>query len=452
MYPNVNEYTVFAEDSWRVSRKLTLNYGIRYDYFDYAQPSVMNPNPTLAAWKLKTNRIHLDPTDVSPRFGFAYSPSEDGKTVFRGGYGIFYGVTPSIFTGTAFTQNGINVQTFTYNGSSVPVTYPNLLPGIPPANRTPSLFVFSSDFKNPQTQQWNLNLEHQFGNNYSLTVGYLGIKGSHLPRTRDINLFPASPVSYPLQGGGVFTFDRFSSVRPNTSFGRIWLADSGADSSYNAAFVQLTKRFSKSFQVQTSYTWSHAIDDNPDATAVVVGTDDSKIVQNNLQPNLDRGNANADIRHRFTFSGTWDLNYVPKSSNLFLRAALNGWQIATLAQIQSGRPYTSTIGQNPDLNNDTNLRDDRTPGQGRNALRGPNFMTDDIRISRFFPLGTERLRLQLIGEAFNVTNRVNFISLRTTQYNFTGSLFIPQSTFLTPAPGSAAGDPRILQLAAKLFF
>lgn len=452
VYPNVNEYAVFAQDSWRATRKLTLNYGVRYDYFDYAQPGVANPDPILASWNLRTDRIHLDPTDISPRFGFAYSPTEDGKTVLRGGYGIFYAVTPSIFTGTAFTQNGINVQTFTYNGTAIPVTYPNLLTSIPSTNRTPSLFVFSHDFKNAQTQQWNLNLEHQFGNNYSVTIGYLGLKGSHLPRTRDVNLFPASSVFFPIATGGTFTFDRFPKLRPDPSFGRIWLADSGADSSYNAAFVQLAKRLSHDFLLQASYTWSHAIDDDPDATAVVVGADDAKIVQNDLQPNLDRGNANADIRQRFTFSGVWDINYVPRSGNIFLRAVLNGWQIATLAQIQSGRPYTSTIGLNPDLNNDGNLRNDRTPGQGRNAWRGPNFMTDDVRLSRYFPLGSERLRLQIMGEAFNVTNSVNFVSLRTTQYNFSGKAFLPLPTFLTAAPGSATGDPRILQLAAKIFF
>ncbi len=75
-----------------------------------------------------------------------------------------------------------------------------------------------------------------------------------------------------------------------------------------------------------------------------------------------------------------------------------------------------------------------------------------MRLSRFFPLGSERVRLQIIGEAFNVTNRTNFISLRTTQYNFVGNSFVPVSNFLTPAVGSAAGDPRILQLAAKIVF
>jgi hypothetical protein len=451
--PNVNEYAFFVEDSWRVTSNLTLNYGLRYDLFDYAQPPVLNPNSGLYAAGLATDRIHIDKTDYSPRFGFAWSPVSNGRTVLRGGYGIFYAVTPSIFTGTAFTQNGIQVQTFTYTGfNSIPVTYPNLLPAIPATNRTPSLFVFARDFRNAQTQQWNFNVEHQIGNNYSITLGYLGVKGSHLPRARDINLFPALPVSYPVLGGGLLTFTRHPNGRPNPAFQRIMLADSGADSIYHGGFVQLTKRFSRDFLVQTSYTWSHAIDDNPDATQVVVGTDDAKSVQDSLLPNLDRGNANADIRSRFVFSGVWNWNFVPNGANPILRYALNGWQLSTIATLQTGRPYTSTVGQVPDLNNDGNTRNDRTPGQGRNALRGPNFLGDDVRLSRFFPLGNERIRLQLIGEAFNITNRVNFVNLRTTQYNFTGTAFVPLSNFFTPFVGSAAGDPRILQLAAKIVF
>ena len=333
------------------------------------------------------------------------------------------------------------------------MTYPNVLAAIPTLSITPSLFVFAPDFRNAQTQQWNFNVEHQLGNNYSITLGYLGVKGTHLSRARDINLFPTVPVTQPIQGGGALTFYRHPAGRPNAAFARIMYADSGADSVYHAGFVQLTKRFSRDFQVQTSYTWSHAIDDNPDATQVVVGTDDAKSVQDSLLPNLDRGNGNSDIRQRFVFSALWNLNFVPHDANPILRAALNGWQVSTIANLQSGRPYTSTIGgASPDLNNDGNLRNDRTPGEARNALRGPNFLTDDVRVSRFFPLGTERVRLQLIGEAFNITNRVNIVSLRTTLYNYSGTSFSPVSNFFTPALGSAAGDPRILQLAAKISF
>jgi hypothetical protein len=430
-----------------------LNYGLRYDYFSYAQPPVLNSDPTLVGANLHTNRINRDNTDIGPRIGLAFNPSADGKTVVRAGYGIFYAVTPSIFTGTAFTQNGIQVQSFSYSGAAIPVTYPTLLPGIPTTSRTPSLFVFASDFKNPQVQQWNFQVERQVAGNLALTAGYLGTKGSHLPRTRDINLYPGVATTASIVGGGSFTYYRHPSVRPNLNYGRIWLADSGADSSYNAAFIQVSKRFSHSLQIQTSYTWSHSIDDAPDATAVVFGTDDAKLVQNNLLPNLDRGSSNADIRQRFIFSGVWNSEIVSKNGSAVLRAIVNGWNISPLATLQSGRPYNSTIGgSTADLNNDGNLRDDRTPGEGRNALRGPNFLTADVRISRYFPLKGERVKLQLIGEAFNSTNRANFISLRTTKYNFNGTAFTPLTTQLTPAPGSATGDPRILQLAAKIVF
>ncbi len=452
--PNVNEYAFFAQDSWRVNSHLTLNYGLRYDLFDYAQPPVANPNAQLLSGGISTSRIHVDRTDYSPRFGFAWSPGESNRTAIRGGYGIFYAVTPSIFTGTAHTQNGIQVQTYTFSGSAnIPVTYPSVLAGIPAANRTASLFVFAPDFRNGRTQQWNFNVEQQLGHNYAVTLGYLGVKGLHLPRSRDINLFPSLAVTAPVLGGGALTYYRHPAGRPNPAFARIMYADSGADSTYHAAFVQLTKRFARGFQVQASYTWAHAIDDNPDATQVVIGADDAKSVQDTLLPNLDRGNGNSDIRQRFVFSALWNLNFVPQSGNLFLRAVLNGWQVSTIANLQSGRPYTSSIGGGvPDLNNDGNSRNDRTPGEARNALRGPNQLTDDVRVSRFFPLGTERVRLQLIGEAFNITNRANFVNLRTTKYNYSGSAFSPVSNFFTPALGSAAGDPRILQLAAKILF
>jgi outer membrane receptor protein involved in Fe transport len=463
--PNVDQYAFFLQDSWRVTPNLTLNYGVRYDLFNYAQPPVLNSDPALTSANLFTNRINIDKTNVAPRFGFAWSPSADSRTVLRGGYGIFYGVTPSIFTGTAFTQNGIQVQTYTFTGAAaIPVTYPNVLSAIPSTNRTPSLFVFANDFKTANSQQWNFNFEHQFGNSYSVTVGYLGVKGSHLSRARDINLFPSVPVTVPVTTGGTLTYLQHPALRPNPRFARIMLADSGADSTYHAGFVQLTKRFSQSFLLQTSYTWAHAIDDNPDATQVVVGSDDAKSVQDTLRPNLDRGNANADIRSRFVFSGVWDWNFVPAGSNRVLRYAVNGWQLSTIANLQSGRPFNSTIGgANPDLNLDGNLRNDRTPGEARNAIRGPVFLNDDVRLSRFFPLGSERVRLQIIAEAFNITNRVNIVNIRTTQYNFSNATvipglsgtrpgFTPVTNFLTPALGSAAADPRILQLAAKIVF
>ena len=125
--PNVNEYAFYAQDSWRVSEQLTLNYGIRYDFFDLAHPKVKNPDPGLAAANLDTSLIPIDKNNVGGRFGFAYRLTQNGNTVLRGGFGNYYGRTPSILTGTAFTQNGIQVQTYTLT-ANLPA-YPNILSG-----------------------------------------------------------------------------------------------------------------------------------------------------------------------------------------------------------------------------------------------------------------------------------------------------------------------------------
>jgi outer membrane receptor protein involved in Fe transport len=447
--PNANEYAGFLQDSWHASRRFTLNYGLRYDFFEYAEPAVFNPDPQLAAININTARINRDYNNVAPRIGIAYALNDKGTSVIRAGYGTFYGRTPSIFTGTAFTQNGIQVQGFSFSSAAgpIPTAYPNLLPSIPNVNRTPDIFVFAHDYVQPLTHQWSFNLEHQLGSSVSITLGYLGVRGEHLSRSRDINLYPEIAMPGTLSTGGAITYYQHPRVRPVGDFGRITLAESGANSIYHGAFIQVTKRMSNNFQVQVSYTWSKVIDDAPDQTAVVVGADDTKIVQDTLNPGADRAVGNANVPHRFVFSGIWDLNYVPASANGFIRAVLGGWELGTIAQIQSGRPFSPFV--NVDLNQDGNSSNDRAPGAGRNSIRGPNFLTDDVRLTKRIPLFGERVYMQLIGEAFNITNRANYSLLRTTQYNFAGGTFSPTPGYLTP---TATYDPRILQLAAKIRF
>jgi hypothetical protein len=444
--PNVNEYAFYVQDSWRVSEQLTLNFGLRYDLFDLANPQVKNPDPGLAAANLDTSYIPRDSNNIGGRFGFAYRLDKTGNTVVRGGIGNYYARTPSILTGTAFTQNGIQVQTYTLT-TNVP-SYPNVLTGPPALNRTPDIYVFAKDYVQPLTWQWSLNLERQLGRDYTVTLGYLGVRGEHLSRTRDINLLPEVATLGSFADGTPVTYYRHPS-RMNPAFGRISLFDSGADSVYHGGFVQLTKRFSQSFQVQTSYTFSKVIDSRPDFTSVVVGTDDSKNAQDTLSPNQERGRGNADITHRFVFSGVWDINYGKSLSNPVARNLLSGYQFSVIANVQSGRPLTASVGGDP--NNDTNTSTDRPPYVGRNTYTGPNFATADIRVTRDIPLYKERASLRLMFEAFNVTNRANYNSITTAQYNFnaTTRVFTPNATFLTP---TTTYDPRILQLAAKIRF
>jgi len=452
--PNTNEYAFYAQDTWRVNDALTLNYGVRYDLFLYDNPPVKNPDPGLAALGLDTSRINLDANNVAARFGFAYKLSQRGDTVLRGGYGTYYGRTPTILTGTAFTQNGIQVQTYTLS-SNFPA-YPSILAAPPALNRTPDIYVFARDYVQPVTHQWSLNLERQLGSDYVVTIGYLGVRGEHLTRTRDINLYPEVPLQGTLADGTPVTFLRHPGTAANANtplridpnFGRISVFDSGADSIYHAGFIQLSKRLSRNFQVLTSYTLAHAIDDRPDFTSVVVGTDDSKNAQDTTYPNLERGRANADIRHRFVFSGIWDIDYASRLQNQAMRALLRGYQLSTIANVQSGRPYTITAGGDP--NNDLNTGTDRPPYVGRNTLQGPNFETVDIRFTRDIRF-RERATLKLMFEAFNLTNRANFSSITTSQYNFSPAtrVFTPNSSYLAR---TATYDPRILQLAAKITF
>lgn len=453
--PNISEYAFFLQDAWRASDRLTLNYGIRYDLMNTADPPVANPNELLRNAGYRTDVMPLDKNNWGPRFGLAYRVTKDERMVIRGGYGVFYGRTPAILTGTVHSQNGIQVQNYSFT-TNIPVTYPGILSAPPAVNRTPNIFVFERNYEQPSTQQWSAQTEMRLAADYSLTVGYLGVRGYHLTRSRDINLFPGANTTAQVSGsGGTLQFLRFPATRPNSSFGRITLVESGADSKYHGVFVQLSKRFSHNYTVQTSYTASKVTDTAPEATAVLPGNagDDSKIAQNSLQPNLDKGLGDADTRHRFVASATWDISYA-NAKSLPVRYLLGFWQVSTIIQAQSGRVYSSRV--NLDLNNDGNFSSDRAPGADRNTLRLPAFATADLRISKDFPIRSERVRAKFIAEAFNVTNRTNVTGRNATQFNLTlpsaanpNFVAAPNAVF---GAQTSAGDPRIFQLALKFVF
>ncbi len=454
--PNVLETALFIQDSWRATQKLTLNYGIRYDIFKYAQPPVENPDPGLLATNVRTNVVNVDYGNVAPRFGFAYKPFASDRVVLRGGYGIFTARTPAILIGTAFSQNGIQVRNYTLTPTSpfFP-TYPNILASVPAVGLSPNLFVMQPNFQSPRTHQYSFNLEVAATKDISVVLGYLGVRGTHLARTRDTNLYPEVANQGTFANGTPVTFYRHPGIsgtpsRPNAAFGRISVFDSGGDSTYNGGFIQVVKRYRNNFQFLTSYTYSKVIDTAPDGTAVTVGGgDDGKEVQDTLQPNNDRGPGSADIRHRFVFSAVWDINYWNSNSNAFVKYILGGWQLSTIAQVQSGRVFSRLVSGDP--NSDQNTSNDRVPTIGRNTITGPAFETVDLRISRDIPLYRERVRLRLLGEAFNLTNRANFNGLQNTQYSFSSAtnVFTPRTDFLRP---TSTFDPRILQLAVKLIF
>lgn len=450
--PNANEYAFFAQDQWRATDRLTLNYGVRYDLFKYAAGSIRNPDAGLTALGLFNDRINVDKNNFSPRLGFAYRLTNWGA--MRGGVGRYIGRTSSILTGTSHTNNGLQIFQFTLQaGAQGFPTFPNLLSSIPTGvTFRPNVFVMAPDYQQPETWQWSYNLEFQVAPDTSVTLGYLGVRGLRLARSRDINVAPAQQLvgtATNLDGTQTaISYARRPAIRPNLNFGRITLAESAANSIYHGGFVQVQKRYSRNVQFLASYTWSKVIDDNPSPVAVVPDTgDDAAIVQDTLNAGGDRGVGDANVPHRFVGSVVWDIAYA-NSLNPLARAVLGDWQLSFITDVASGLPYSIRVGQ--DVNNDGNPRNDRAPGYGRNTQRLPTFASLDTRASKYIPLGLERARLQLIGEAFNLINRTNITGVQTGLYNFNATgqgTFTRAGNFLF---ASSSAAPRTIQLALRL--
>ena len=474
--PNMLQTAAFFQDDWRVSTHLTLNLGLRYDIQTYKQPSVSNPAALAAG--INTARIHTDSNNFGPRIGFAYSPGSSNKSAIRGGWGIFYGNTPSILIGTAHSNNGINVQTLTFAPGTM-ASYPNNMCGTPTAAPAcapptggaaslPTIYEFVSNYHEPMVQQYNLQYERQLTDTMSFTVGYLGVRGTHLTRTRDINLNPPTPASISLAGSPstVFNYLAYPTARPITTFNRVFQFEDTAHSGYNGLIATVNKRFGTAFQFGASYTWSHAIDDAPDATAVVPGTDDGKMVYSPLNPRGDFASSINDVRHRLVVNWTFDSTPFVADMSTAGKTLLGHWQVGGILTAQSGQPYSAFL--NTDLNNDGNRANERVPGSARNTYRLPNLFSVDPRVTRTIPIG-ERANLKFIVEAFNVFNRRNITSVRTTLYNVSTATALASN----PCPGVAAGGrclvpqtsgstafglpsndigPRILQLALKFNF
>ena len=435
--PDLNEYGLFVQDDWRITPNLTLNLGLRYDLQDLADPTVKNPSAALAGVGLDTTTAVRDSNNIAPRFGFSYA--FDDKTVLRGGYGIFFGRTPAIMLGTAHSQNGIQVTGVSLNCTLVPnpcPIYPNIFSAPPSAGGVnPSLYLFAKDYAQPYVQQARLGVERELFANTSLSVSYLYFRGVHISRTRDINLAPPVPTTVTDPAGLNFTVLRHPAARPIPGFARISLFESTADSRYSALAMELKRRFTRGFQFIAAYTLSDTSDNRPDQTMVVVGADDAKGLQNNLDIRSDWGRSDLDIRHRFVFSPVYEIGTVQKD-NAFARHVLSNWIFSGIVTLQSGFAYSALIAG--DANRDGNPSTDRVPGTRRNGFTTPSVYIFDARVTKTFKFG-ESYSLSFLGEAFNLFNRSNVATTNTGRYGIASS----SATVLTnPAASTPFGAPR----------
>lgn len=462
-HPDNKEVGLFFQDDWRVSPKLTVNLGLRYDYQLIAKPPITNAIPitvqdpnsfltrrtgTLLEFGYDTGFRPSDKNNIAPRIGVSWAFND--KTVLRGGYGIYYARTPAILTGTAHSQNGVQVVAISITcGTTAPnicPTYPNVFSAPPTgANRPPSnLYLFSKDYKQPFTHQARVQFEREVFKNTIFSVQYTMFRGQDLTRTRNVNLFAPVPVTV-----GGLTFMRFQTERerfgdavttsntrlkPIRDFDRISLFESTARSFYQGLTFEFNRRFANRWQFNTSYTLSHAKDDKPDQTSVVPGGgDDAKIAENQFDLSGEYGRSDLDVRHRFIFSPVYETGKF-KSDNSVLRFLLSDYILTGIFTAQSGFAYSALVSADP--NGDGISTTDRVPGTKRNEFSTDPTYVVDLRVGRVFRFG-ERFRLSLFAEGFNLFNRPNQLNVNNTAYTGTVSngrltAVTPNSLFQTP--------------------
>ena len=398
--PNIG---FFAQDEWKPTSHLTINAGLRYD-------AQFLPEP-----------IQTDTNNFSPRLGFAYAPG-NRMTVIRASFGIYFDRVPLRATSNALQRDGSKyvVVQLAPSQAGAPV-FPNVLAAQPATLITkPNITRIDPKIEDSYSEQANVQVERELPGNASLSVGYLYLRGRHIILSRNVNV-PMTPASPGVPNLG----------RPDPNFGNISRYESSGDSYYNGLVVSLNKRATRWASLRVSYTLSKAIDDT--------GNFFFSAPQNNFNVRDDQGLSDNDQRHRLVVSGTLEAPQTKSDSQA--RRLLHGFQLSYIFSYGSRLPFNIVTGS--DRNLDTN-NNDRPVGVARNAGRGFDFASFDLRLGRRFQL-SERVGLEATAEGFNLFNRANL----GIPNNTIGAGAIPLAAFGQP---TGAFDPRQFQFGLRLTF
>lgn len=445
----------YFQDDWRVSRKLTLNLGLRYDY--YQPPNCAHCN----IFDVLTNTNHPGTydkqlNDFAPRIGFAYSVAPN--TVIRGGYGMYY--SPLYDNQLAFLL--LNPPNFTLStlffAVNNPTPIPNTFNSAGPSTTAP--LTIAKNIRSARVHEWNFAIQRSFGRDWTATLAYLGDKATDV-QTR-INPNQATPDVDPSNPTPL------ASRRPNPLVGDVNQVTSLAYGNFNALQAQLSKRYANGASLETSYVWSKALDTQSDDFASLRFRD---------QAYLDYGPASYDRKHVFKLSGVYQLPFGPgkpllQTDNWVNREIIGGWQVSSIFVAQSGTPFSvhardlsNTGGQhsiyadqvagcdpnhvaNRSYSNWFNTSCFVQPGIGkvgasrRNIVVSPSYNNLDLSVSKKFG----------ITESAAVQFRADFISaLNHTQG------YVPQyvnQTVGTSNYGKVTtfGGQRMIQLSLKATF
>jgi outer membrane receptor protein involved in Fe transport len=479
---NTTDYAFFGQDDWRVTPKLTLNLGIRYEYQQLPQPFAALINPALP----QTANRPSDKNNFGPRIGFAWDIKGDGKTSVRGGWGIYYGR----INGSAIVQALINTsvagssQIVASVSATAPVTVPPSTPAVialgnPAAPIFPNILAsaplgsatvnyFASNFQNPMIQQGDLVIERQVAHNTVVSASYLFSFGKYLPNFVDTNLNPPTVnksvniVDGPF-AGQVWTYPYYlGAARPNPNFGQIQEIRSNISTKYNALVLQANRRLTNGLQFQSSYTLSVARDNGQNSQTF---TPTFSAPFDPLDQSGEAGYSAFDRRHKIVASVVYNTNFKSLKDNKTARAILNGWTIAPVVNIFSGARFTAnTSSFSPSANfgfsqaggmNGSNgsLRFALTPN---NFFKQPPIKYVDLRVSRRFTI-KENYKIEVLAEGFNIFNRTQVTSVNTQMYVISNSGSSVIATF-NPTFGTIAGadgfffKERQVQLAVRFEF
>jgi hypothetical protein len=415
----------FLQDDIRVGDRLKLNLGLRYELF--GRPDA-NLNPDLPV----TGQFASDTNNWAPRIGLAYDPVGDGRTVIRAGAGVYYNVMVAQTYNTFLRGNGLDVVNVNVTPTQAGAPVFSRGQVAPPRGVavTSDVRALAEDFEDIRVTSWYTTVERELLPSLAASVTYQGNQARNLPVSLNVNLSQAGTLP---DGRRLWSTQN----RPDPRYGNIFVSSSIGEQDYHGLVTMLTKRLSQGYSFQVSHHWSKASGQAfvDDFTGFGVFTSAS----DPLDISVDDGPSDFDMRQRLTLTAVAEPR-VPGLSGV-ADALVNGWQLSSRLIASDGFAFTATTGQ--DTNGDT-VFNDRPSGQGRNAYVLPGYLTFDLRLARVLALGGGR-KAELIGEAFNLTNRENITNVNRTW----GPNAAANATFNAP---TAAEGSRQFQLALRFSF